>query len=64
MKKWLRIILLITCFVGLTSFLRTQAQEREASISTATLQDKTGGVVTEITSHQPQDLQLELAIGF
>ncbi|WP_395350828.1 collagen binding domain-containing protein [Levilactobacillus parabrevis] len=62
MKKWLRIILLITCFVGLTSFLRTQAQEREASISTATLQDKTGGVVTEITSHQPQDLQLELAM--
>lgn len=62
MKKWLRIILLITCFVGLTSFLRTQAQEREASISTATLQDKTGGVVTEITSHQPQNLQLELAI--
>jgi len=62
MKKWLRIILLITCFVGLTSFLRTQAQEREASISTATLQDKTGGVVTEITSHQPQDLQLELDI--
>lgn len=62
MKKWLRIILLITCFVGLTSFLRTQAQEREASISTATLQDKTGGVVTEVSSHQPQDLQLELAI--
>lgn len=62
MKKWLRIILLITCFVGLTSFLRTQAQEREASISTATLQDKTGGVVTEVTSHQPQNLQLELAI--
>ncbi len=62
MKKWLRIILLITCFVGLTSFLRTQAQEREASISTATLQDKTGGVVTEVSSHQPQDLQLEIAI--
>lgn len=62
MKKWLRIILLITCFVGLTSFLRTQAQEREASISTATLQDKTGGVVTEVSSHQPQDLQLELAM--
>ncbi|MCT4487128.1 hypothetical protein EFS30_04300 [Levilactobacillus parabrevis] len=46
----------------MTSFLRTQAQEREASISTATLQDKTGGVVTEVTSHQPQNLQLELAI--
>jgi len=62
MKKWLRIIILITCFAGLTSLVRIQAQPREASILTAKLQDQAGSVVTAVASDQPQDLHLELTV--
>ncbi|WP_261810821.1 SpaA isopeptide-forming pilin-related protein [Levilactobacillus humaensis] len=60
MKKWLRIISIIACLVGLTSLLRIQAQQRGPVMNKATLQDQTGRVAKEVTSHQPQDLQLAL----
>ncbi|WP_125573792.1 SpaA isopeptide-forming pilin-related protein [Levilactobacillus huananensis] len=60
MKKWLRIISIIACLVGLTSLLRIQAQQRDPVMTKATLQDQTGRVAKEVTSRQPQDLQLAL----
>lgn len=60
MKKWLRIISIIACLVGLTSLLRIQAQQRGPVINKATLQDQTGRVAKKVTSHQPEDLQLSL----
>ncbi|WP_125545635.1 SpaA isopeptide-forming pilin-related protein [Levilactobacillus lindianensis] len=60
MKKWLRIISIIACLVGLTSLLRIQAQQRGPVINKATLQDQTNRVAKTVTSHQPEDLQLAL----
>ncbi|WP_143462338.1 MSCRAMM family protein [Levilactobacillus enshiensis] len=62
MKKWLRILFLVTCIIGLTSILRIQAHKREGIIQTAVLQDKAGGNVKEITSHQPADLQAAMTL--
>lgn len=62
MKKWLRIFFLVTCLIGLTSIVRIQAHKREGVIRTAALQDKSGGDVKNITSHQPEDLQAAMTL--
>ncbi|WP_203641581.1 MSCRAMM family protein [Levilactobacillus andaensis] len=62
MKKWLRIFFLVTCLIGLTSIVRIQAHKRDGVIRTAALQDKSGGDVKNITSHQPEDLQAAMTL--
>lgn len=60
MKKWLRMVLIIGCLFGLTPLLRSQAQKHTAVIQTADLQTQAGEVVANLSSHQPQDVQLAL----
>ncbi|MFD1456357.1 SpaA isopeptide-forming pilin-related protein [Levilactobacillus lanxiensis] len=62
MKKLLAIIAVLGCVLGLTSYLRIQAQDRNDIIEKATLQDQTGRVVKKLTSHQAQDLQVALTV--
>lgn len=62
MKKLLRIIAILGCFLGLASLLRIQAQKREDIIKTAALQDQAGKVVEKVSSHDPQELQMALTI--
>ncbi|WP_164511342.1 SpaA isopeptide-forming pilin-related protein [Levilactobacillus mulengensis] len=62
MKKLLAIIAVLGCVLGLTSYLRIQAQDRNDVIEKATLQDQTGRVVKKLTSHQAQDLQVALTV--
>lgn len=62
MKKIIRAIMILGCFLGLASLLRIHAQQREDIIQTAVLQDRTGNAVKEVTSHQPQDLQMALTV--
>ena len=62
MKKWLRIILLITCLVGVTSLLGTQAQRHKKIIQSAALHDQSGRVVESLSSHQPQDVKMALTL--
>ncbi|WP_203638640.1 SpaA isopeptide-forming pilin-related protein [Levilactobacillus wangkuiensis] len=62
MKKLLAIIAVLGCVLGLTSYLRIQAQDRNDIIEKATLQDQTGRVVKKLTSHQVQDLQVALTV--
>ncbi|KRK89745.1 hypothetical protein FC99_GL000222 [Levilactobacillus koreensis JCM 16448] len=46
----------------MTSIVRIQAHKREGVIRTAALQDKSGGDVKNITSHQPEDLQAAMTL--
>lgn len=62
MKKIIRAIMIVGCFLGLASLLRIHAQQREDVIQTAVLQDRTGSAVKEVTSHQPQALQMALTV--
>ncbi|MFC6207167.1 SpaA isopeptide-forming pilin-related protein [Levilactobacillus tongjiangensis] len=62
MKKLLRIIAILGCFLGLASLLRIQAQKRENIIKMAALQDQAGQVVEKVSSHDPQELQMALTI--
>ncbi|WP_407888254.1 SpaA isopeptide-forming pilin-related protein [Levilactobacillus sp. N40-8-2] len=62
MKNWLRIFLILGCFIGLTSLLHINAQNRASVIQTAALHDQNGQAVHSITSHQPGALQLALTV--
>jgi len=61
MKKWLRIILIITCLIGVTSLLG-QAKKRKTIIQSAAIHDQSGRVVESIPSHQPQEVQMALTL--